>query len=117
MSNPNESGPDGPYVNEPLSPEAQAALAKARRSFRFSISILLLGFMAIALALVYRVMRDAPPPAVAETVAIPAGAAIVSAVVADGAINVTYTIDGVTTLGLFDQATGELTRSVVIGAE
>ena len=67
-----------------MSPEAQAALSKARRSFRFSISILLLGFMAIALALVYRVMRDAPPPAVAESVAIPAGAAIVSALVADG---------------------------------
>lgn len=100
-----------------MSPEAQAALAKARRSFRFSISILLLGFMAIALALVYRVMRDAPPPAVAETVAIPAGAEVVSALVADGAINVTYTIDGVTTLGLFDQATGELTRSVVIEAK
>jgi hypothetical protein len=117
MSNPNETGPDGPYVNEPLSPEAQAALSKARRSFRFSISILLLGFMAIALALVYRVMRDAPPPAVAESVAIPAGAQIVSAVVADGAINVTYTVDGVTTLGLFDRATGEMTRSVVITAE
>lgn len=100
-----------------MSPEAQAALAKARRSFRFSISILLLGFMAIALALVYRVMRDAPPPAVAEAVTIPAGAEIVSAVVADGAINVTYTVNGITTLGLFDQATGELTRSVVIGAE
>lgn len=97
-----------------MSPEAQAALAKARRSFRFSISILLLGFMAIALALVYRVMRDAPPPAVAESVAIPAGAEIVSALVTDGAINVTYTINGVTTLGLFDQATGELTRSVVL---
>lgn len=70
--------------------------------------------MAIALALVYRVMRDAPPPAVAESVAIPAGAEIVSALVTDGAINVTYTINGVTTLGLFDQATGELTRSVVL---
>lgn len=91
--------------------------SKARRSFGISIGILLLGFMAIGFALVYRVMRDAPPPAVAETVLVPAGAQIVSAMVNEGALNVTYTINGVTTLSLFDQATGELMRSVVIGAE
>lgn len=91
--------------------------SKARRSFGISIGILLLGFMAIGFALVYRVMRDAPPPAVAESVILPAGAQIVSALVTDGAINVTYSIDGVTTLSLFDQATGDLVRSVRIGAE
>lgn len=91
--------------------------AKARRSFGISIGILLLGFMAIGVALVYRVMRDAPPPAVAEQVVLPAGAQVVSAMVNEGAINVTYVVNGVTTLALFDQATGELTRSVVIAAE
>ena len=90
---------------------------KARRSFGISIGILLLGFMAIGIALVYRVMRDAPPPAVAESVAVPAGAEIVSAVVSEGAINVTYTLGGVTTLALFDEATGVLTRRVLIGVE
>lgn len=90
--------------------------AKARRSFGISIGILLLGFMAIGIALVYRVMRDAPPPAMAEIVALPANAAVISAMVSEGAINVTYTLDGVTTLALFDQGTGELTRSVVIGS-
>ncbi len=89
--------------------------SKARRSFGISIGILLLGFMAIAFALVYRVMRDAPPPAVAEIVSVPAGAEVISAVVSEGAINVTYSMNGVTTLALFDQASGELTRSVVIG--
>ena len=88
---------------------------KARRSFGISIGILLLGFMAIGIALVYRVMRDAPPPSVAESVAVPDGAEVVSAVVSEGAINVTYTVGGVTTLALFDQATGELTRSVGLG--
>ena len=77
--------------------------------------MLLLGFMAIGFALVYRAMRDTPPPTLAESVALPAGAQVVSALVSDGAINVTYTVDGVTTLALFDQATGELTRAVVIG--
>ena len=90
---------------------------KARRSFGISIGILLLGFMAIGIALVYRVMRDAPPPALAESVILPAGADVVSAMVSEGAINVTYTVDGITTLALFDQATGELTRSVALSAE
>lgn len=90
-------------------------MAKARRSFAISIGVLLLGFMAIGFALVYRAMRDTPPPAVAESVALPAGAEVVSALVSEGTINVTYTIGGVTTLALFDQATGELTREVLIG--
>ena len=90
-------------------------MAKARRSFAISIGVLLLGFMAIGFALVYRAMRDTPPPSVAESVALPVGAEVVSALVSDGAINVTYTVDGVTTLALFDQATGEMTREVVIG--
>ncbi|MDB5529492.1 MAG: hypothetical protein JWR51_2595 [Devosia sp.] len=41
---------------------------------------------------------------------------MISAVVADGTVNVTYRIGGVVTLALFDQKTGELTRTVVIGA-
>lgn len=89
--------------------------SKARRSFGISIGILLLGFMAIGFALVYRVMRDAPPPAIAEAVSLPADAQVVSALVSEGQINVTYTVGSVTTLALFDQATGEMTRSVVIG--
>ena len=90
-------------------------MAKARRSFAISIGVLLLGFMAIGFALVYRAMRDTPPPALAESVALPPGAEVVSALVSEGAINVTYTVDGVTTLALFDQATGEMTRAVVLG--
>ena len=88
---------------------------KARRSFGISIGILLLGFMAIGFALVYRVMRDAPPPDVATAVSVPAGAEVISALMADGTINVTYRLGGVVTLALFDQASGEMTRAVVIG--
>ena len=89
-------------------------LGKARRSFGISIGILLLGFMAIGFALVYRVMRDAPPPVIAERVVLPAGAEVVSALLNAGVINVTSTVNGVTTLALFDQASGEMTGSVVI---
>jgi len=51
---------------------------------------------------------------VAESVALPAGAEVVSALVADGSMQVTYSLGGVTTLSLFDQETGVLIRSVVI---
>jgi hypothetical protein len=112
MSEPQNTA--SPAAEAPLSPEAQAMLGKARRSFGISIGILLLGFMAIGFALVYRVMRDAPPPAVAAEVVLPAGAEVISALVSDGAINVTYALDGTTTLALFDQETGEATRSVVL---
>lgn len=89
-------------------------LGKARRSFGISIGILLLGFMTIGFALVYRVMQDAPPPPVAEAVTLPAGAVVVSATVSEGAIAVTYTLNGAVTLSLFNQETGELTHSVAI---
>lgn len=92
-------------------------LRRARRSFGVSVGILLLGFMAIAFALVYRVMRDAPPPAVAESVAVPAGAEVVSALVMDGTVNVTYVLDGLTVLALYDAANGEFVRRIDIESE
>jgi len=81
------------------------------------MGILLLGFMAIGFALVYRVMRDSPPPAVAESVSIPAGAEVISALSTDGTIQVTFAAGGATMLNVFDAETGELQRSVRIGAE
>lgn len=92
-------------------------LGKARRSFAVSMGILLLGFMAIGFALVYRVMRDSPPPAVAESVSIPAGAEVISALSTDGTIQVTFAAGGATMLNVYDAETGELQRSVQIGAE
>ena len=89
-------------------------LGKARRSFGISIGILLLGFMAIGFAIVYRVMRDAPPPSMAEMVSVPAGAEVVGASAADGAINVLYRLDGALMLGVFDRETGETTGTVRI---
>ncbi len=94
-----------------------ALMRRARRSFGVAIGVLLLGFMAIGFALVYRVMRDAPPTVVAEAVAVPTGAEVVSAVVAEGAINVTYRAGGETVLVLFDHVGGQELRRVVIGAE
>jgi len=100
-----------------LSPEALAVLGKARRSFGISIGILLLGFMAIGIAIVYRVMRDAPPPAIAESVSIPPGAEVVSALNSNGTIQVTYRAGDAVVLAVFDQASGDLLQSVAIGSE
>lgn len=100
-----------------MSPEAQAIFKRARRSFAISMGILLVGFMAIGFALVYRAMRDAPPPTVAEAVMLPSGAEVVSSVVAEGRINVTYSIGDAVTLALFDAATGELVREIALSGQ
>lgn len=89
-------------------------LGKARRSFAVSMGILLLGFMAIGVALVYRVMRDAPPPTSIEAVAIPGGAEVISAQYVERTVQVTYRAGDVVMLSVFDGATGALVRSVRI---
>lgn len=94
-----------------------AMLGKARRSFAVSMGILLLGFMAIGVALVYRVMRDSPPPAMADSIAVPVGAEVISALTTDGTIQVTFSAGGATMLNVYDAGTGELERSVRIGSE
>ena len=81
------------------------------------MGIMLLGFMAIGFAIVYRVMRDAPPPAIAETVSVPLGAEVISAINTDGTIQVTYRAGEAVMLSVFDAATGDLQRSVEIAAE
>ncbi|UYN98202.1 MAG: hypothetical protein KIT02_09440 [Devosia sp.] len=115
MSNPdqNQSQADS---NE-LTPEALAMLGKARRSFAISMGILLLGFMAIGFALVYRVMRDSPPPAIAEVVSIPAGSEVISALTSDGTVQVTYRAGDAVMLSVFDAGSGQLQRTVRIAAE
>ena len=81
------------------------------------MGIMLLGFMAIGVAVVYRLMRDAPPPAAAETVSVPADAEVVSALSVNGTIQVTYRVADTTTLAVFNAETGELVQSVAIGAD
>ncbi|MFC3703764.1 hypothetical protein ACFOOL_03215 [Devosia honganensis] len=115
MNNPEPDQPEIPDAE--LSPEARDVLARARRSFGISIGILLLGFMAIGFALVYRAMRDAPPPDLAAAVSVPAGAEVVSALTLDGAVQVTYRAGGAVLLDVFDAGSGALIRSVQIGAE
>ena len=100
-----------------MTPEAAAAIGKARRSAGFAMGIMLLGFMAIGVAVVYRLMRDAPPPTIAASVSIPPGAEVVSALTTDGTIQVTYRAGGAVMLSVFDAKTGELRQSTEIAAQ
>jgi hypothetical protein len=117
MTAPKSDDRDDAPAGEPLTPEGLALLGRARRSFGISIGILLLGFMAITLALVYRVMRDAPPPAMVAEVALPSGSEIVSSMIVDGVLNVTYRVGDDVTLALFHAETGEARGSISLGAE
>lgn len=107
-----------PFADEKeLSPEATAAIGKARRSAGFAMGIMLLGFMAVGLAIVYRVMRDAPPPTIAASVSVPAGAEVLSALSVDGTIQVTYRAGSAVMLAVFDSGSGELTQTTEIAAQ
>lgn len=90
-------------------------IARARRSFGFSIGLLLLGFVAVALALVYRTGggdESADQTYVAGVLAVPSGAEVISAVPSEGMISVAYTLDGVTKLRLIDGTTGAIIRDI-----
>jgi hypothetical protein len=82
MSTPSEKEP------QDLTPETRAILGRARKSFLFSIGLLLLGFIAIGGALVYRATRDAPPPTTfeADALQLPRGAEVISAIASGGVV-------------------------------
>jgi hypothetical protein len=115
----------GPDDTQKMTPEAAAIIARARKSFIFTIGLLIVGFIVIAGALVYRASKDGGTPAAttdaaayaAPAVKIPAGAAIVSAVAAGGEISVTYKNGSATSLRIFDGKTGAILREVPVVSE
>ena len=117
MSDPNSS-------EAPLSPEARALIARARRSFLFSIGLLLVGLLAVGGVIVYKSTQPSPAaPATSgadyalAAVKIPTGAQVISAVAADGRISVTYKNGSTTSLRIIDGKTGELIREVPVLGE
>jgi hypothetical protein len=104
-----------------LTPEARSIIARARKSFLFSIGLLLLGFIAIGGALVYRASQSSPAPSgaayVIASMKIPAGAEVISAVAADGQLTVTYKAGAMTTVRIFDGKTGEMLREIPVVSE
>jgi hypothetical protein len=120
MSAPDPSAETENAPDAPLSPEAQKLLKRARRGFGVSVGILLLGFIAIGGALVYRATRDTGGPSqtyAVEQVALPVGAEIVSAVASDGFVTVTYRLGPQTQIRLYDGKTGEMRRQMEIVSE
>lgn len=107
---------DAPEVTE----EVREVIGKARRSFGFSMGILLLGLVAVALALVYRVTREEDSLAERfslEAINLPAGAEVTSVMPYDEALAVTFTANGEAHVYLIDARTGELLRDVPVVAE
>jgi hypothetical protein len=118
MSDPKTSPSD-----QEMTPEARAIIGRARRSFLFSIGLLIVGFIAIAGALVYRSAQSGGGAAasgadyVIASLNIPAGAEIISAVAADGQVTVTYRAGPMTSVRIFDGKTGEMVREIPVVSE
>ncbi len=97
-------------------------LARARKSFAFSIGLLIVGFFAIAGALIYRAAQDGKPVAtgadyVIAALRVPQGAEIISAVAADGQLSVTYRVGPMTSVRIFDGRSGEMIREIPVLSE
>ncbi len=78
----------------------------------------MLGLIAVAFAIVYRVTRDIGPEDTyaLEAIALPQGAEVVSAVPSEGMVAVTYRSGGKTLLRLVDGKTGEVLREIPVTA-
>ncbi len=113
----NNSEPD---QTSEMSDEARMVIGKARRSFGFSMSIMILGFMAIVLALVYRATRDEQSAAsrfTLEEVVLPAGSLVRTMVPFDDLIAITFENSGQVTMRMINSATGEVLREIQVVEE
>ena len=103
-----------------MTDEAREVIGKARRSFGFSMSILILGFMAIVLALVYRATRDEESAAARFSlpeISIPADAEVISIVPVGNVIAVTFDRSGKIMMRIVDTASGEIMKEVPVVTE
>jgi hypothetical protein len=105
-----------------LTPEARAIIARARKSFMVTMGLLVLGFIAIGAALIYRSANSGGGSAsgadyVIAALKIPSGAEVVSAVAADGKVTLTYKAGLMTSVRIFDGKTGEMIREIPVLSE
>ena len=114
--------PQKPQETPELSAEARTIIGRARKSFLFSIGLLIVGFIAIAGALIFRSAQSEGEGAsgsdyVIASMRIPAGAEIISAVAADGQLTVTYRAGAMTSVRIFDGKTGDMLREIPVLSE
>lgn len=106
--------------DEPLSPEAEAVMARARRRAGISMLVMLIGFMAVVLVVVYRLVSMSPELSeryAMESIALPAGAEVIATQVQDGLVIVTYSAGGGQAIRIFEGKTGEMVREIAVVAE
>ena len=111
-----------PNSDAQLTPEARALIGRARRSFLFSIGLLLLGLLAVGGVIVYKSVGVGSSTGtgadyVIASLKIPTGAEVVSAVAADGKVTVTYKAGPMTVVRIFDGKTGEMIREIPVVSE
>jgi hypothetical protein len=108
-----------------LTPEARAIIARARKSFLFSIGLLIVGFLAIGGALIFKSVStgigggggSTGADYIIASLKIPSGAEVVSAVAADGKVTLTYKTGLMTSVRIFDGKTGEMIREIPVVSE
>ncbi len=103
-----------------MSDEARLVIGKARRSFGFSMSIMILGFMAIVLAFVYRATRDEQNAATnftVEEVVLPAGSIVRSMVPFKDLIAITFENGGEVKMRMINSSTGQVLREIKVVKE
>lgn len=87
----------------------------------FSIGLLIVGFIAIGGALIWRSTQGGNQPVGADyiiaSLKVPEGAEVVSAVAADGKLTVTYRAGPLTSVRIIDGKTGELIREIPVVSE
>ncbi len=100
-----------------MTDEAREVIGKARRSFGFSLSILILGFMAVVVAVVYRATRDQKSAAdlvALEQIILPADVEVRAIVPVNDILAITLVENGRTVLRMLNGKTGELIRDVPV---
>jgi hypothetical protein len=101
-----------------MTPEARMIIGRARTSFLFTIGLLIVGFIIIAGALVYRSSQTGTVTHTNDyglaSVSIPTDAQVISASASGGFVTVTFSQGGATRVRIFDGKSGALVREFPI---
>ncbi len=95
-------------------------MAKARRRAGLSMLVMMVGFMAVVLVVVYRLATMGGGVAeqyALEAIALPEGAQVISTQVQDGLVTVSYDAQTGQAIRIFDGASGQLMREIAVTAE
>lgn len=97
-------------------------IGRARTSFLFTIGLLMVGFIVVAGALVYRSSQSTGAATKTNeyglaSISIPAGAEVISTSASEGLVTVTFSQAGATRVRIYDGRSGGLVREFPIESE